>query len=436
MMAGETAGWRAGRALYNAPMNDVTPLDPASIREQFPALQQVVNGRRALYLDGPGGTQAPERVISAMAEFLRTGGSNLGGPFLASERSEAITNTARAAMMAFYNAARSEEIVFGQNMTSLTFALSRALARTWREGDEIVLTRLDHDANISPWLLAAEERGVTVRWLDFHPADTTLALESLPQLLNERTRLLAITHASNAVGTIPDVARAVRLVHAVGALVYVDAVHVAPHHLIDVQALDCDFLVSSAYKYFGPHTGILYGRYRLLEEMMAYKVRPAPAEPPGKWETGTQSFESLAGVAAAIDYLASLGPPEGTMRERLSAAMSAVKAHERLLAERFLQGATGVPGLRVYGITDIERLDERTPTFAVSLEGYHADEVAAALGAEGIYVWSGHYYAVAVMERLGLLEQGGLVRIGFVHYNTLEGVDEVLAALARLPQRS
>lgn len=436
MRAGETAGWRAGPGLYNAPMNDATPLDPDSIREQFPALQQLVNGRRALYLDGPGGTQTPERVIGAMAALLRAGASNLGGSFSASERSGAVAERARAAMAAFYNAARSEEIVFGQNMTSLTFALSRALARSWQEGDEIILTRLDHDANISPWLLAAAEKGVTVRWLDFYPADTTLALESLPGLLNERTRLLAITHASNAVGTIPDVARAVRMAHEVGALVYVDAVHFAPHGLIDVQTLDCDFLVSSAYKYFGPHTGILYGRYRLLDELRAYKVRPAPAEPPGKWETGTQSFESLAGVAAAIDYLASLGPAEGSMRQRLVGGMGAMKAHERRLSERFLQGATDVPGLRVFGITDVERLEERTPTFAVSLAGYHADEVAAALGAQGIYVWSGHYYAVAVMERLGLLEKGGLVRIGFVHYNTVEEVDEVLTALARLPRRS
>ena len=381
-----------------------------------------LSGRPVIYLDGPGGTQTPERVIDAMAGYLRAGGSNLGGPFLTSERSEVVMAAGRRAMAAFYNA-RPEEIVFGQNMTSLTFSLSRALAQRWQPGDEIVLTRLDHDANISPWLLAAKERGVTVRWLDFHPADTSLALEELPALLNERTQLLAITHASNAVGTIPDVARAVRLAHEVGALVYVDAVHAAPHQLIDVQALACDFLVSSAYKYFGPHTGILYGRYRLLEELPAFKVRPSPPEPPEKWETGTQSFESIAGVAAAIDYLASLGPGEGSLRERLAGAMASVKAYEMGLSARFLQGAAAIPGLRVYGITDVERLDERTPTFAVSLEGYSAGEVAAALGRQGIFVWSGHYYAVAVMERLGLLEQGGLVRIGFVHYNTPAEVD-------------
>ncbi len=414
-------------------MQDNIAFNPDLLRPQFPALQQTLSGRPVIYLDGPGGTQTPERVIDAMAGYLRAGGSNLGGPFLTSERSEVVMAAGRRAMAAFYNA-RPEEIVFGQNMTSLTFSLSRALAQRWQPGDEIVLTRLDHDANISPWLLAAKERGVTVRWLDFHPADTSLALEELPALLNERTQLLAITHASNAVGTIPDVARAVRQAHEVGALVYVDAVHAAPHQLIDVQALACDFLVSSAYKYFGPHTGILYGRYRLLEELPAFKVRPSPPEPPEKWETGTQSFESIAGVAAAIDYLASLGPGEGSLRERLARAMASVKAYEMGLSARFLQGAAAIPGLRVYGITDVERLDERTPTFAVSLEGYSAGEVAAALGRQGIFVWSGHYYAVAVMERLGLLEQGGLVRIGFVHYNTPAEVDAVLTALRNLAE--
>lgn len=415
-------------------MDNDNAFDPVRIRDQFPALQQTVAGQPAVYLDGPGGTQVPERVIDAMARYLRAGGSNLGGSFLTSERSQTVMDKARQAMAAFYNA-RPEEIVFGQNMTSLTFALSRALARRWQSGDEIVLTRLDHDANISPWLLAAQEKGVTVRWLDFHPADTTLALEQLPALLTERTRLLAITHASNAVGTIPDVARAVRLAHEVGAVVYVDAVHAAPHQLIDVQALGCDFLVSSAYKYFGPHTGILYGRHSLLAEMPAFKVRPSPPEPPEKWETGTQSFESIAGVAAAIGYLAGLGPEAGTPRERLAGAMERIKTYEAGLSARFLAGAAAIPGLRVYGITDVERLDERTPTFAVSLDGYHPDEVATALGEQGIFVWSGHYYAIAVMERLGLLDRGGLVRIGFVHYNTPGEVDVVLSALADLAER-
>lgn len=411
----------------------ISSLDPFPLRAQFPALQQTVDGRPAVFLDGPGGTQVPQRVIDAIGGYLAQGSSNLGGPFRTSRQTNEIVEAARQAAADLLNARRPEEIVFGQNMTSLTFAISRALARTWRPGDEIVVTRLDHDANISPWLLAAEDRGITVRWLDFDPADCTLKVDQLPHLLNERTRLVAVTYASNAVGSITNVRRVTELAHQVGALVYVDSVHYAPHGPIDVQDLACDFLVSSAYKYFGPHTGVLYGRYELLDELVAYKVRPAPARPPGKWETGTQSFESLAGVTAAVDYLADIGGKGGTRRQRLVRAMTHIKEYEMGLSERFLNGAATIPGLRVYGITDRERLDERSPTFAVSVEGYTPEEVATRLGAQGIFVWHGHYYAVAVMERLGLLDKGGLVRIGFVHYNTAEEVDRVLVALAERP---
>ncbi|MDX1686808.1 MAG: cysteine desulfurase-like protein [Candidatus Promineifilaceae bacterium] len=422
-------------------MMKLSPFDPVPLREQFPALGQKDGDRPAVYLDGPGGTQVPQRVIDAMAGYLQAGGSNLGGPFLASERSERVVTAAREAAAAFYNAAGTDEIVFGQNMTSLTFALSRALAKTWQPGDEIVVTRLDHDANITPWTLAAHDRDVTVRWLDFHPEDGTLALESLDDLLTERTRLVAVTHASNAIGTIPDLARVVSMARAAGALTYVDAVHFAPHGPIDVRALETDFLVSSAYKYFGPHTGVLYGKREHLERLDAYKVRPASDEPPEKWETGTQSFESLAGLAAAVDYLAEIGagedgPVGGAGLEAqatvLARAMQRIKQYEQSLSRRFLEGATHVPGLRVYGVTDVEHLEQRTPTFAVSLEGRTPRDVAERLGEQGIYVWDGHYYAVAVMERLGLLESGGLVRIGFVHYNTPAEVDAVLAALERL----
>ena len=413
-------------------MINLTPLNPVPLRAQFPALQLEVDGRTAVFLDGPGGTQVPQSVIDAMSGYLRHGGSNSGGPFFTSRYTDSITHAARAAMMEFYNARRPEEIVFGQNMTSLNFSLSRALARTWQPGDEIIVTRLDHDANISPWLLAAEDSGVIVRWLDFDPTDCTLRLDQLPSLLNAKTRLLAITYASNAVGSITDVQRATQLAHAAGALVLIDSVHFAPHGLLDVQAIDCDFLLSSSYKYFGPHTGILYGKHEHLESLTAYKVRPASNKAPGKWETGTQSFESLAGVAAAINYIASIGGTEGPRRERLVAAMAQIKAYEMSLSQRFLLGATQVKGLRVYGITDVERLVERTPTFAVSLAGMSADVVAAKLGEQGIFVWDGHYYAIAVMERLGLLEQGGLVRIGFAHYNTADEVDRVLHALAGL----
>jgi cysteine desulfurase family protein (TIGR01976 family) len=408
-------------------------LNSDSIRSQFPALRRTVNGELAAYLDGPGGTQVPQSVIDAMSGFMQRGGSNLGGLFVSSRETDATTQAAREAMADLFHA-NANEVAFGQNMTSLTFAFSRAVSRTWQAGDEVIVTWLDHDANIAPWLLAAEDRRVKVRWLDINPADGTLRDDLLPDLLSEKTRLLAITWASNALGSITQMQHAVRLAHAVGAWVYVDAVHYAPHDLIDVQAVDCDFLVCSAYKFFGPHTGVFYGKYALLDSIRAYKVRPAPADPPGKWETGTESFESLAGVAAAVDYLASLG--EGTSRRaRIVDAMAAIKAHGEMISQRFLEGARDVPGLRVFGITDLQRLHERTPTFAVSLAGYRPDEVARLLGEKGIFVWNGDYYAVAPMERLGVLDKGGLVRIGFTHYNTEEEVDRVLHELDALARR-
>jgi cysteine desulfurase family protein (TIGR01976 family) len=437
-------------------MNTTPLFQPTSLRQQFPALQQEVNGRPAVFLDGPGGTQTPQAVIDAMVAYLQRDNSNSGGAFVTSRRSDEMVAAARQAAADLFNARRPEEIIFGQNMTSLTFAMSRAIARTWQPGDEIVVTRLDHDANISPWLLAAGERNVTVRWLDFRPEDCTLLLGELAGLLNEKTRLVAVSHASNAVGTVVDVGRVVQMAHQVGALVYVDAVHYAPHGPIDVQALDCDFLASSAYKYYGPHTGVLYGKYELLDSLEAYKVRPSSNTPPRKWETGTQSFESIAGVKAAIDYLATLGLADASAedggaedgggadggaaavggydgrRRELKQALHNIRKYEADISLRFLEKATAVPGLRVYGITDVERIDERTPTFAVSLAGYSPRQVAEKLGQEGIFVWDGHYYAVAVMERLGLLATGGLTRIGFVHYNTVAEVDRVIDALGNL----
>jgi cysteine desulfurase family protein (TIGR01976 family) len=402
-------------------------LDSDSVRAQFPALRRMVNGEPAAYLDGPGGTQVPQRVIDAMSGFMLRGGSNHGGLFVTGRETDATLEAARAAMADLFHA-NANEVAFGQNMTSLTFAFSRAVSRTWQPGDEIIVTWLDHDGNIAPWFLAAEDRGVQVRWLDINPADGTLRYDLLPDLLNEKTRLLAITWASNALGSITQMQRVVPVAHAAGALVYVDAVHYAPHDLIDVQAIDCDFLVCSAYKFFGPHTGVFYGKCDLLDSIRAYKVRPAPADPPEKWETGTQSFESLAGVCAAVDYLGSLG--EGSSRRaRIVDAMTAIKAHGEMLSQRFLEGARDVPGLRVYGITDLKRLHERTPTFAVTLAGYRPDEVARLLGEQGIFVWNGDYYAVAPMERLGVLDKGGLVRIGFTHYNTEAEVDRVLQEL-------
>ncbi len=410
----------------------IQPIDPIVLREQFPALRRTINGQPAVFLDGPGGTQAPERVIEAMTGYLRSGSSNHGGPFQTSRETDAATDAAREAMRDMLNANRAEEIVFGQNMTSLTFSISRAIAQEWQPGDEIVLTRIDHDGNVSPWLRAAEDRGVTVRRLDFRPENCTLAIDTLPGLLNEKTRLVAVNYASNAVGTINDVAKVVEMAHAVGALVYVDAVHFAPHDVVDVQALDCDFLACSVYKFFGPHTGVLYGKYEHLDRLNAYRVRPAGDIPPGKWETGTQSFESLSGVTAAIDYLASLGGQDGTRRERIVRGMKAIKQYEATLSERFLRAATRVPGIRVYGITDPEELERRTPTFAISLAGFTPEQVATYLGDRGFFVWHGHYYAVEVMARLELLESGGLVRIGFTHYNTYEELDRLIDVLIEL----
>lgn len=399
-------------------------MDLSTIRSQFPALERAVAGRPAAYLDGPGGTQVPTPVIDAMAGYLRAGGSNLHGGFAASDLSDAVLLDARAAVADLYGADPGE-IAFGQNMTSLTYTVSRALARTWAPGDNIVLTRLDHDANVTPWVQAAADTGVDVRFVDFRPdGGCLLDLDTLDAALDGRTRLVAFTHASNAVGSITPVADIVERAHAVGAHTYVDAVHFAPHGVIDVAATGTDFLVSSAYKWFGPHTGCLYGRRALLDEIQPYKLRPSPDTSPDRWETGTQAFESLAGVTAAIDYLASLGTGE-TRRHRLVDAHRRIGSHERSLSERFLAGLAEMPRVRLHGL---DTPDGRTPTFAVEVEGHTPGAVAAELGRQGIFVWSGDYYAVEVMQRLDRAEHG-LVRIGFVHYTTPEEVDRVLDAL-------
>lgn len=411
-------------------MTNTPPFSPDLLRQQFPALHQEVNGRPSVYLDGPAGTQVPQGVIDAISQALTLGISNLDGPFPPSVRSRDIVAGARTAMVDLLHARRPEEISFGQSMTSKTLNFSLALNQTWQPGDEIIVTRLDHEGNVSPWLLAAARRDVTVRWLDFHPEDATLALETLPDLLNERTRLIAVTYASNALGSITDMAKVVQMAHAAGALVYVDAVHYTPHGLIDVQALDCDFLACSSYKFFGPHMGILYGKYDLMAELEAYKIRPASTQPPTKWEQGTPNIECLAGIRAAVAYIAALAGEEGSQRQRIVRAMALSREHEMSLSEHFLRGATAVPGLQVYGITDIERLDERAPTFAVRLEGWTPDELQAELGGQGIFTWAGDYYAVEAIKRLGFADKGGFLRIGFVHYNTLAEVDVVLQALS------
>jgi cysteine desulfurase family protein (TIGR01976 family) len=406
-------------------------LDPAAVRHRFPALARTLDGVPVVYADGPGGTQAVDTVIEAVSGFMVRGGSNLGGPFATSMETQEVVGSARAAAADLFGAERPDEIVFGQNMTSLTLALGRALARTWEPGDEIVGTTLDHDANVSSWMQAAGEAGATVRLVDFDPVSGRLDPEAVAAALTDRTRLVAVTHASNAIGTVVDVASVVEVAHSVGALVFVDAVHFAPHGLIDVVATGCDFLAASAYKFFGPHTGLMYGRAELLAGLDAVKIRPAPSEAPGKWESGTQSFESLAGVAAAVDYLASLGEGEDR-RTGIRSAMREIGAHEAALSRRFLDGVATLPSVTVQGVPGDEG---RTPTFAVAVDGTHPRRVTEELGRAGIFVWDGHYYALEVMRRLGVLDTGGLVRIGFVHYNTLEEVDRVVDALERLQAR-
>ena len=406
------------------------------IRGQFPALQQAVNGREAIYLDGPGGTQVPQRVIDAMADYLARSNANTHGGFPTSRRTDAVIAAARDAMADLLGC-EADEIVFGTNMTTMTFALSRAIGRDLRPGDEILLTRLDHDANIAPWL-TLEEHGAVIRLVDIDPKDCTLDMGDLRRQLNDRTRLIAVCYASNAVGTINDVTEIARLAHAVGALVFVDAVHFVPHGPIDVRALDCDFLACSPYKFFAPHVGVLYGKREHLMRFKPYKVRPATQNSPERWETGTQNHEGLAGVTAAIEYLAELGrrtgPNVGDVRTSqrrpvLLAAMEAIRGYERTLVEPLIRGLLAIPGVTVYGITDPARFDWRTPTVALRLAGQTPQELARLLAEQGMFTWAGNYYAINLTERLGVETAGGMLRLGLVHYNTAEEVARVVEAL-------
>ena len=404
-------------------------LDLQSIRRQFPALSLKVDGAPVVYLDNPAGTQVPQRVIDRTAEYWRTMNANQGGTSVTSQRSDALIAQVRQAAATFLNAASADEIVFGPNMTTLTFALSRAIGRELRPGDEIVVTRLDHDANVSPWL-ALQERGVTVRFIDIQVPECTLDMSDLHRQLTARTRLVAITHASNAVGTIPDLAEVSRAAHAAGAWVWVDAVHYGPHGPIDVRAIDCDFLVCSSYKFYGPHQGILYGRRELLQRLRPYKVRPASDEGPSRWETGTQNHECLAGMLGAFEYLAELGGADRVVRPALEAAMDRIRSHERALAARLIDGLRQIPGIQIYGITTPEQFDRRAPTVSLTWPPHRPEAVASWLASHQVFVTHGDHYATELMTRLGLVEQGGTLRIGMAHYNTASEVDLVLELLA------
>ena len=412
-------------------------LDTAWVRSQFPSLKTQINGHTAAFLDGPAGTQVPTQVIHAIQSYLLTSNANTGGAFLTSRRTEEIIGHARAAMADFFHCEK-DEVIFGQNMTTITYAISRAIARELNPGDEILLTTLDHDANYSPWK-ALEEKGIVVRTVDIREADCTLDLDDLKSKLNEKTRLVAVGYASNSVGTINPVAEITRLAHAAGAMIYIDAVHYAPHGLIDVKALDCDFLVCSPYKFFGPHMGALYGKRQHLQSFRPYKVRPCSDQLPDRWESGTQIHELIAGIGAAVEYLAELGRHcdvnAKTRREGLAAAYHSTVAHETGIIWRLIDGLKAIPGARIYGITDPQRSTERCSTLSLRIGNHHPTAIASFLGERGIFTWDGNYYALNLSERLGVESQGGMLRIGLVHYNTAEEVDRLLVALREFAAR-
>ncbi len=416
------------------------PLDLSAIRSQFPSLD-----RPAIFFDNPGGTQIAKPSLDRMVNYLLECNANHGGEFATSLASDAVLDEAHRAMADFYNASSPDEVVFGNNMTTLTLHVSRSISREWQAGDEIVVTRLDHDANVTPWILAAQDRGCRVNWVDFDVEDGTLKLDDLQRALDRKPRLLAVGYASNSLGTINPVDEIIKMAHAAGSLVYVDAVQYAPHGPIDVQKIDADFLVSSSYKYYGPHSGILYGKRDLLEKLFAYKVRPASNGLPDKFETGTQNHEGIAGVLGAIEYFEWLGKQFGGEYTQdlsrqgysgrpleLKKALATIQAYDLEINQALLTALQEVPGLMIFGQTDPGHLHERVTTFSFRLKDLHPNLVAKKLADEGIYVWDGNYYAVNVSERLGLEESGGMVRVGLAHYNTLQEIEKLKEALLKI----
>ena len=415
-------------------------LDLSVIKEQFPSLD-----RPAVFFDNPGGTQIAKHSLDRITRYLLECNANHEGAFETSQQSDAVLHEAHAAMADFLNASSPDEIVFGQNMTTITLHISRSLARTLNPGDELVVTRMDHDANISPWLLIAEDRGCNITWVDFDVEDYTLKVDEFAKAMEKKPKIVAFGYASNATGTINPVRKLTKMAKDAGALVYIDAVQYAPHGPIDVQAIGCDFLVCSAYKFFGPHMGILYGKLELLEGLKAYKVRPAPNHSPGKWMTGTQNHEGISGVLGAVEHFEWLAEnfaadqkqslaEEGLTGRRLNlvAGMTAIRAYEFELSRALIEAISAVPGTHIHGITDMKRLDERVPTVSFTLEGRNPRDIAEALGKAGFYVWDGNYYALAVTERLGIESSGGMVRVGAAHYNTVEEVKRFGEALQKI----
>ncbi len=405
-------------------------------RRQFPALSRQVDGKPAVYFDGPAGTQVPQRVIEAVSSYMAHSNANSHGSFVTSRETDAMQDEAHRAMADLLGAGSSACVFTGANMTSLTFSVSRALARTWKAGDEVIVSRLDHDANVTPWVLAARDAGVNVKYVDFHKEDCTFNYEDFEQKLSDKTVLVAVGCASNATGSINPVKKICDAAREVGALSYLDAVHFAPHALVDVEAIGCDFMACSAYKFFGPHVGIVYGRRQLLEELEAYKLRPAPDTLPGKWMTGTQNFASVAGVRAAIDYLADIGRSTSQddslhRRAAITAAMRSIGDYERSLCKQLLEGLEAIEEVTVYGIPSTGSLQQRLPTVSFTHKEMQPEDVATVLGEHGVFVWHGNYYAIQVTEFLGL-EPEGMVRLGLTHYNTPAEVERVLDEIRQL----
>ena len=408
-------------------------LDLEAIRSQFPALHETDDGLARVYFDNPAGTQVPQRVVDAMSHCMLGASANMGGYFRTSVMVGDIVADAQQAMADFLNAPSADEIVFGQNMTSLTFHVSRSIGRRFDAGDEIILSRMDHDANVEPWAMLARDCGLTVRWLPFDTETFEFDLRELENLLNERTRLVCVCAASNLTGTINDVRAICRMARDAGAWTYIDAVQSAPHMVHDVQDFGCDFLVCSPYKFFGPHQGTLWGRREVLESLEAYKVRPAPGSIPWCFSPGTAAHEGMAGTAAAVEYFAWIGETmaggEGDRRQNVRAGMAAIAEYERALAEYLVRGLQMLPGVTIHGITAEEAMPRRGPTVAFTHERHAPDDIARALAAQNIFAWSGHNYALEVVKSLGLYESGGVVRVGPVHYNTIDEVDRLFEAL-------
>jgi len=404
-------------------------------RARFPALNREIDGRPVVYFDGPAGSQVPQSVADAVSAYLTGANANCGGVFATSRETDELLDQAHRAVADFLGSPDADTVAFGPNMTTLTLALARAMSQTWKAGDEVVVTRLEHDANFTPWVQAARDAGATVREVAIRRDDCTLDLDDLQSKLNDRTRLVAVGAASNAVGTINPIREVADRVHAVGAQLFVDAVHYAPHGSIDVEAWDCDFVTCSAYKFFGPHVGILWGKRGPMVELPAYKLRPATDELPGRWMTGTQNHEGIAGTMAAIDYLAEIGrahdPAAIDRPSALVAAYSAIVDYERTLVRHMLESLAEVKDLRVWGITDLDRLAERLPTVAITHSRRTPQEIAQHLADRGIFVWHGNYYALPLTESLGL-EPEGMVRIGQLHYNTRDEIDRLIQALQEL----